>query len=274
MEVFMKIRTKIAATALAFAVTVGCASALTGCSENSGPVTEDVTSAVAVELDYSMYSSTMLYDTMAQFSATSQHMGKTVKIRAEYGAVFDFSTNSFVNVVEQYDATACCAAYYPIVLGDGVKKPALGSKMEMVGTFSDGYITVSAITLFSGCFEDTEIDVNATAMSATEIVKFTNTVRSLNNSYVGQTVRISGHYAMSQDGFSYLIGYEEGSEGKLNSTWSVEIHSETVEFPEINDNYVRAYEVVGTVSSYKTPDGNEWPCIEVKSIRAITTYSI
>lgn len=269
----MKIRTKIAATALALTLTLGGASAFTGCGSGSGPITEDVTSTVAVDLDYSMYSSTMLYDTMAQFSGSSQHMGKTVKIRAEYGAVFDFSSNSFVNVVEQYDATACCAAYYPIVLNDGVKQPALGSSMEMVGTFGDGYISVSAITLFSGSFDDTAIDIDAANMSTTDITTLTTKIRTLKNDYVGQTVRICGHYALSQDGFSYLIGYDENG-NELKSTWSVEIHSESVEFPEINDNYIHAYEVIGTVSSYKTPDGNEWPCIEVKSIRPITTYSV
>lgn len=270
----MNFRTKLAATALALTLALGGASALTSCGESTGPITEDVTSSVSVDLDYSSYSSTMLYDTMARFQGSSEHLGKTVKIRADYGAVYDFSSNSFVNVVEQYDATACCAAYYPIVLGEGVKQPALGSEMEMVGTFSDGYITVSAITLFSGSFDDTKIDINAANMSAADVVSFTNKVRTLNNSYVGQTVRICGHYALSQDGFSYLIGYEEGDGGKLNSTWSVEIHSENVEFPEFNDNYLHAFEVIGTVSSYKTEDGKEWPCIEVQSLRPITTYTV
>lgn len=270
----MKFRNKIAATVLALTLTVSGASALTGCGSGSGPITEDVTSSVAVDLDYSMFSTTMLYDTMAQFSGSSEHFGKTVKIRAEYGAVFDFSSNSFTHVVEQYDATACCAAYYPITLDEGVKQPALGSKMEMVGTFKDGYIAVSAITLYSGGFDETKIDINAANMSTSDVTAFTNKVRTLKNEYVGQTVRLCGHYALSQDGFSYLIGYDEGSDGKLNSTWSVEIHSESVEFPEINDNYVRAYEVIGTVSSYKTEDGKEWPCIEVQSIRAITTYTV
>ena len=143
METIMKLKKQIIASALALTVALGCVSALTGCADANAPISEDVTSGVSVDLDYSMYSSTMLYDTMAQFSGSSQHLGKTVKIRAEYGAVFDFSSNNFVTVVEQYDATACCAAYYPIVLGDGVRQPALGSEMEMIGTFSDGYITVS-----------------------------------------------------------------------------------------------------------------------------------
>ena len=270
----MNVKNKLAAAALAVAVTLGGASALAGCTSNDGPITEDVTSAIAVDLDYSMYSTTMLYDTMARFSGSSEHLGKTVKIKADYGAVFDFSSNTFTYVVEQYDATACCAAYYPIVLEEGVKQPALGSAMEMVGTFAEGYITVSAITLYSGGFDDTEIDINAANMTATEIVSFTNKVRALKNDYVGQTVRICGHYAMSQDGFSYLVGYEEGDGGKLDSTWSVEIHSSSVEFPVINDNYIHAYEIIGTVSSYKTDDGKEWPCIEVQSIRPITTYTV
>lgn len=271
----MKLRNKIAATALALSLTFSGVSAFSGCGTAEGPVSDDVTSSVTVDYDYSAYSTTMLYDTMTKFSTSSEYLGKTVKIRADYGAIFDFSSNNFVHVVEQYDATACCAAYYPIVLGEGVQQPALGSQMEMIGTFCDGYINVTAITLFSGGFDDTKIDINAANMSTAEVTALTTKIRTLNNEYVGQTVRLCGHYAKSEDGFSYLLGYDEGEGDKLKSTWSVEIHtSGSVEFPTINDNYIHAYEVIGTVSSYKTPDGKEWPCIEVKSIRPITTYTV
>ena len=269
----MNFRNKLMSAILAATLTVSGSAFLTGCSGEK-EVTEDVTSSVNVDLDYSKYSSTMLYDTMAKFSTDTSLFGKTVKIRAEYGAVFDFSSNSFINVVEQYDATACCAAYYPIELAEGVKQPALGSKMEMVGTFGNGHIVVTGITLYSGGFDDTNIDINAAEMSPVEIINFATKVRTLNNEYVGKTVRICGHYSMSQDGFSYLVGYQDGENDKLQSTWSMEIHSENVTFPEITDNYIRAYEVIGVVSSYKTPDGKEWPCIEVQSIRPITTYTV
>jgi len=272
----MMLKNKLLAAALAFTLTLGGVAHMTGCTARSNggePITEDVTSDVAVELDYSLYSSTMLYDVMTKFSGNSDLLGKTVKIHADYGAVFDFSSNSFVNVIEQYDATACCAAYYPLEFDEGIKVPALGSEIEMVGTFCDGYISVSAVTLYSGSFDETEININAANMSSDDIKNFTNKIRALKNDYVGQTVRICGHYSKSSDGFLWLVGYE-GDNSSATPTWSVEIHSESVSFPEIKDKYIRAYEVIGTVSSYKTPDGKEWPCIEVQSIRPITTFTV
>lgn len=271
----MKFRNKLAATVLALTLTVGGASALTGCSSDSGPITEDVTSNVAVDLDYSMFSTTMLYDTMARFSPNSEHMGKTMKIRADYGAVFDFCTNTFTPVVEQYDATACCAAYYPIELAENVKRPALGSRMEMIGTFNGDRITVTAITLYSGCFDDTEIEIDVANMLSDHAKEFVKNVGRLNNEYVGKTVRICGHFAKSNDGFYYVQGGDTtAGDNSLNPIWSIEIHSNNIDFPEITGNYIRAYEVIGTVSSYKTEDGKEWPCIEVQSIRPITTYTV
>lgn len=271
----MKFRNKLAAAALAVTVTLGGASALTGCSSNNGPITEDVTSTVAVDLDYSMYSTTMLYDTMARFSADSEHVGKTMKIRADYGAVFDFHTNTFTPVVEQYDATACCAAYYPIELAEGVRRPALGSKMEMIGTFNGSCINVTAITLYSGSFDDTEIEINVANMLAEDARSFISQAKALNNEYTGMTVRVCGHYSKSNDGFYYIVGGDsEGGDGKLNSMWDIELHSSTVELPDFTDNYIHAYEVIGKISSYKTEDGKEWPCIEVQSIRPITTYTV
>ena len=60
-------------------VTVICLlplSSLTSCGGDEPIVGQDNTSALTVDLDYSKYSDTMLYDTMVKFSADSEHRGK------------------------------------------------------------------------------------------------------------------------------------------------------------------------------------------------------
>ena len=243
-----------------------------GCS-NEKPIGEDNTSATAVDLDYSKYSATMLYDVMSKLSAKT-HMGQTVKIRGDFGAVYNFATNSYINVIEQYDATACCAAYYEVRLADGVDRPAIGSRIEMVGVFEANYIKITAITLFKGKIDNTVPEIDAANMSKSELNTFLSTIKSTTNQYTGKTVRICGHYG-SSNGLSFVVGYKENAlTNKLESDWSYELHSSTVEFPKVTDNSLRAYEIIGTVSSYTDADGKAWPCIEVTSIRSITTYSL
>ncbi|MBR2460788.1 MAG: hypothetical protein IKB34_06135 [Clostridia bacterium] len=247
---------------------------LSGCGGSGTVSGKDNTSGIKVDVDYSRYSDTMLYDAMQKFASDSDLLGKTVKIRAEYGGVFDFTKNTYINVIEQFDATACCAAYYQLKLGEGVEKPHIGSEIEIVGTFEKGYINVSALTLVKGNFDTTKVDVDAANMSRDDLTAFLDTIKLPNNEYKGKTVRICGHYAKSKDGFHYLVGYESSlMSNQLTSTWSFEIHSDSVEFPEINDNYIYAYEIIGTVSTY-TVDNGTWPCIEIISFRPITTYNV
>ena len=261
------------ATVLTVILIVSLAANLCGCGAASGPISEDTTSSIRVDLDYSKYSASMLYDTINKFSADSVHNGKTVKIKAEYGGFYNSATNTYINVIEKFDSTACCAAYYQVVLAEGITKPAIGSTVEIVGTFDNGFISVSALTLYSGSFDDTVIDIDASNMTRSDLDTFLKTIKSTPNEYTGKTVRICGHYAKSNDGFSYVVGYEQNAMGgNLTSIWDFEVHSETVEFPVFTDNYLNAFEIIGTVSSYQTA-GQTWPCIEVQSIRPITTFT-
>lgn len=258
---------------LALILSVSLIATVSGCASDSKPIGDDNTSALAVDLDYSKYSASMLYDTINKFSADSEHNGKTVKIKAEYGGFYNSATNTYINVIEKFDSTACCAAFYQVVLAEGITKPAIGSTVEIVGTFENGFISVSALTLYKGSFDNTAIDIDASNMTRSDLDQFLKTIKSVPNEYTGKTVRICGHYAKSSDGFSYVVGYEQNAlGGNLTAIWDFEVHSETVEFPVITDNYMNSYEIIGTVSSYQTA-GQTWPCIEVQSIRPITTFT-
>lgn len=258
---------------LAVILLTAVAATVCGCGGANRPIGEDNTSAIKTDLDYSKYSASMVYDTINKFSS-ADNLGKTVKIRAEYGGFFSFPDNSYINVIEKFDSTACCAAYYQVILAEGITTPAIGSTVEIVGTFEEGFISVSALTLYSGSFDATTVDVDASKMSVSELNSFLATIKTVPNEYTDKTVRICGHYAFSEkDGFRYLVGYEENAlSGKLTTTWDFEIHSETVAFPETIDNYLNCYEVIGKISSYQLA-GQTWPCIEVQSIRPITTYT-
>lgn len=106
--------------------------------DNEDLIGEDNTSQITVDLDYSLFSDTMLYDTIAMIQdGKSSAEGKTIKIRAEYGAYYDFNSNTFYNVIEKYDATACCAAYLELRFPDEIARPVLGSRIEIVGTVCD-----------------------------------------------------------------------------------------------------------------------------------------
>jgi len=212
----------------------------------------------------------MLYDVMTKFSDKS-NIGKTVKIRAEFGAVYNYATNTYINVIEQYDATACCAAYYEIRLADGIDRPAIGSKIEMVGVFESGYIKVNELTLIDGEIDNTVPEIDAANMPKAELISFLSDIKSVNNEHKDKTVRICGHYGMN-NGLSFIVGYKQDTGNKVKAEWNYELHSDNVELPTINDTYIHTYEVIGTVSSYKDSSGGVWPCIEVKSIRPITTY--
>ena len=251
-----------------------------GCGKGEEVIGEDNTSALSVDLDYSKLSDTMLYDTMTTFVTKDfDGYGKTVKIRAEYGAYFNFEKNEYYNVIEKFDATACCAAYYEVRLADGVQTPAIGSRVEIVGKFvgadGGGYIDVTALTLYSGGLDASVPDIDTADLSLTELQAFLGQAGVVGNQHTGKTVRLCGHYAYNEkEDLHFLVGYKKNPvSGQLSTTWSIELHSETVQFPKITDNYVYAYEIIGTVSSY-TVENATYPCIEVSSVRLVTNFTV
>lgn len=237
----------------------------------------------AIDLDYSRYSDTMLYDTIGKLqSGEISAEGKNIKLRAEYGAYYDFNTNSFVNVIEKYDATACCAAYLELRFPDTIAKPVLGSSIEIVGTVrgsgKSGYIDVTAMTTISipnsaSSATEPKFDLDTTTLSASELKSLVGELGKIGNSHTGKTVRVCGSYDMSADGYSYLVGYQKNAIGSnVTSIWNIELHSSKLEFPSATPGYVNCYEVIGTVSSY-VEGGIKYACIEVESILPINNYA-
>ena len=142
----------------------------------------------------------------------------------------------------------------------------------MIGIFEADYIKVTAITLLNGEIDNTVPEIDASNMTKSELTAFLSAIKNTQNQYTGKTVRICGHYGSNKD-LSYVVGYKQNTvSNKLESEWSFELYSSTVKFPEISDNYIHTYEIIGTVSSYTDTNGSVWPCIDVKSIRPITTY--
>lgn len=249
--------------------------------DNEDLIGEDNTSQITVDLDYSLFSDTMLYDTIAMIQdGKSSAEGKTIKIRAEYGAYYDFNSNTFYNVIEKYDATACCAAYLELRFPDEIARPVLGSRIEIVGTVCDNgkYIDVTAMTIVSipdnvSSASETKFDIDTTTLSVSELKSLIGEFGNIGNSYTGKTVRICGGYEMSKDGYSYLVGYQKNAIGSnVTSTWNIELHSDKVEFPSATTGYVNCYEIIGTISSY-IEGGTKYACIEVETILPISTYA-
>lgn len=260
--------------------TIITAAALTGCEESKESVEgSDNTSFLETDVNYSKYSSTMLYDTIYNlYTGETSLDGKTVKIRSDYGAYYDYTTNSVKYVIEIYDATACCAAFYELRFADGSSLPAIGSRIEIVGTVygsgSTGYIEVTAWTLINGSFDTAEIDIDATQMSLSDLEDFLDKINTVSNQYSGQTVRIFGHYEKNSGGYSYVKGFKSSSmSDTLTTIWGFELYSDSVEYPEVTAGYLNCYEIIGTITTYTASDGT-WPCIKVQSIRVVNNYYI
>ncbi len=221
----------------------------------------------------------MTYDTLASLASGEINAdGKVIKIRAELGAYYNFKTNGYTTVIEKYDATSCCAVYYEVRFPDDITLPPLGSEILISGTAhgvgESGYIDVNTLDTVSLSATVTDVDIDTVAFTAEELAEFIEACAVDNNEYIGKTVRICGGYESS-----YLLRYyHDTQKDKYLANKHALLHSDTLEFPEVDPRYMNCYEIVGVIEAphHEISDGVAYdhPRINVTRILPINQYTV
>lgn len=227
-------------------------------------------------LDYRLFTDTMVYDEINKLSTGELSAdGKTIMLKAELGAYYVFSENRFMTVIEKYDATACCAAYYELRFSDAAARPTLGSSIEISGTVhgtgSEGYIEVTECKTVSGA-PAASADIDTTAFTSEELTEFLETCSATGNEYIGKTVRICGGYEPER-----LISYYRTQSGKIYAKKLAVVHSDALELPQVDTGYMNCYEIVGIIEAPRLEISDQksvwYPCISITQISAVNNYT-
>ena len=231
-------------------------------------------------------------DLVTIIQSPAEYHGKTVTFTSTCTAVYDFSQNKIIrHTISQFDETGTKRVLYEVRKSDG-KYPRVGSEVTLVGKInSEGYITVSSFeasqevkkqdfenlepsfngvkkffnAFFTPYSVSEEYDYDTLELSSVELNKFINDYRTQyeNHEYYGKTIRIFGHLAQNDSGYTYLIGLD--SNGKY--LWDIELYDPDgkFEYPTAEGNTVNPVEIIGELSTYYEKDVL-YSCITVKQV--------
>ena len=120
---------------LVFLLVVGCSG---NGSDNLGNRTAEERDAVEIDIDLSRLSTTVLSAEVSNiYSNSREHIGKTIRVRGTYDAVYDPQSNIFFKYILTLDEDDCCKEGFEIrVSGDLVfpdDYPELGTPIEVDG---------------------------------------------------------------------------------------------------------------------------------------------
>ncbi len=104
------------------------------------PVTELETTSLAVDVDLTALSSTMVYaEVYHMMSSPEDYIGKTVKMDGMFAVYHDQTTGNYYYACVIQDATACCAQGIEFVLTDDYRYPddypKANDEICVIGTF-------------------------------------------------------------------------------------------------------------------------------------------
>ena len=198
---------------------------------------------------------------------TEQYVGKTVMLDARFTAIYNFSTNKINEyILMANDKEGCCTVVCQALMDSATGLPKLNTDVTVIGTVDDQ----SRITVLDWTSEDSLVgthELDALTLSPEELttlmVEF-NDQKTEHEAY-GTKIRIYGNYTVMK-GYKFLMGLDQ--EGMV--LWNVELYEPigALEFPEVEDSYIKPLEVIGSLSVYYEDDA-PYACIVVEQIAEV-----
>lgn len=183
---------------LALILTLGMLFALCACGEEEKT---DVSSAAETDslpivLDSNEYN---LYQNIFYNQMGEEYAGQSMTKTGVFTSIYDsFNQVTRYYVWGYYDQTKCCDWQWEFVPEDPTALPAIGSLVEMTGTFCadeaalDGYWFIDTSLHVKTAYEASEGEIDMCTMSATlERVQLIN-MQMFPEEYEGKTVRVYG----------------------------------------------------------------------------------